>query len=118
MATPPPRDLDIMVRNNTESGSYDAVLGERVVGMIVYEHRDNRVIFSHTIVEPEFREHGVGTALVRGALDDLRANGMSLTNYCGFVSDFIADNPSYASLLDAHQPGHPVRNRRNGTQAP
>lgn len=109
-------DTGITVRNNTESGSYDAVLGERVVGMIVYERRENRVIFRYTIVEPEFRRRGVATALVRGALDDLRANGMSLTNYCSFVSDFIAGNPGYAGLLNAGQPGHPVPYRRNGTR--
>jgi uncharacterized protein len=45
-----------------------------------------------------------GAALVRAALDDLVANGMSLTNYCSFVSEFIADNPGYATLLDPAQP--------------
>lgn len=117
MATSSPHGTDITVRDNTESGSYDAMLGERVVGMIVYERRDSRVIFRYTIVEPEFRQRGVGTALVRGALDDLRANGMSLTNYCGFVSEFITSNPSYAGLLDAHQPGHSVPHQPNGTHA-
>jgi uncharacterized protein len=101
-------NTDITVRNNTESGSYDAMLGERVVGMIVYERRGSRMIFRYTIVEPEFRRHGVGTTLVRAALDDLLANGMALTNYCGFTADFITGNPSYAGLLDADQPGRPL----------
>jgi hypothetical protein len=100
-------DLDITVRNNVEAGCYDALLDDRVVGMIVYERRDNRVIFRHTIVEPELRGHGVATALARGALDDVAASGRRLTNYCGFITDFIAINPAYRGLLDADLPGHP-----------
>jgi uncharacterized protein len=107
---------DITVRNNTESGTYDALLGERVVGMIVYERRDSRVIFGYTIVEPEFRRRGVGTALVRGALDDLLANGLSLTSYCSFATGFIAQNPSYARVLDAKQPGRPLPSPRPADQ--
>jgi hypothetical protein len=38
----------ITVRGNTESRSYDAILGGCVVGMIVYERRDSRTIFRHT----------------------------------------------------------------------
>jgi predicted GNAT family acetyltransferase len=81
------------------------VLGDRVIGVIIYELQGSRAIFRHTIVEPESRGHSVGAALVRAALDDLAANGMSLTNYCSFVTDFIARNPGYAGLLDSAQPG-------------
>lgn len=102
-------DIEITVRNDPESGRYDAVLGDRVVGVIIYERQGSRAIFRHTTVEPEFRRHGVGGALVRAALDDLAANGMSLTNYCSFVTDFIAGNPGYAGLLDPAQPGRSPR---------
>jgi uncharacterized protein len=98
-------DAEITVRNDPESGRYVAVLGDRDVGRIIYERRGGRAIFRHTIIEPEFQGEGVGTALVRGALDDLGANGLSLTNYCSFVTEFMADNPSYAGLLDPARPG-------------
>jgi predicted GNAT family acetyltransferase len=94
----------ITVRNNAESGSYDALLAGRVVGVIIYERQGSRAIFRHTIVDPKFRGHGVGADLVRGALDDLVAKGLSLTNYCSFVTDFMASNPGYADVLDPIQP--------------
>jgi predicted GNAT family acetyltransferase len=97
--------LDIAIRNNTESASYDALLEDRVVGVIVYERRGDRMIFRHTIVEPEFRGRGVASTLVRAALDDLTANRLTLTNYCGFVTEFIGEHPEYASLVDAEHPG-------------
>jgi uncharacterized protein len=101
-------DADITVRHNTESKTYDAMLGDRVVGTIVYERRGNRAIFRYTVVEPEFRELGVGTTLIRAALDDVAASGLTLTSYCSFITQFIVDNPSYARLLDPEHPGHPL----------
>jgi predicted GNAT family acetyltransferase len=104
-----PETPEITVRDNTESQSYDALIGDQVVGAIVYERSGRRLVFSHTIVEPEFRRRGIGTMLVTKALDDVRARDMTLTNYCEFVADFIAAHPGYADLIDAEHPGHPRR---------
>ena len=102
-------DSRIVVRNNPESGSYDAVLGDRVVGTIVYELRDKRMVIRHTVVDPEFRGQGIAKVLAQTALDDLVRDGTTLTNYCGFIADYIERNPVYASLVDADKPGraHP-----------
>ena len=100
---------ELVVRDNVESQSYDALIGDQVVGSIVYDHSGPRMVFRHTIVEPEFRRRGIATTLVTRALDDVRARGMTLTNYCGFVSEFIAAHPGYADLIDAEHPGHPRR---------
>jgi hypothetical protein len=34
---------------------------------------------------------------------------MTLTNYCGFVSEFVAAHLDYADLIDAEHPGRPRR---------
>ena len=44
---------EITVRDNAESQCYDALIGDEVVGTIVYEHAGPRIVFMHTIVEPE-----------------------------------------------------------------
>ena len=96
---------EIAVQNNAESGSYEAILDGKVVGLVVYERRDGRMIFRHTIVDPGYRGRGIATELVRGALDDLVAQGLTLTNYCGFIDSFITANPAYARVVDQRQPG-------------
>jgi predicted GNAT family acetyltransferase len=101
MAEPIP---EVTVRDNRESLCYDALVGGEVVGTIVYERAGSRLVFRHTIVEPEFRGRGIATTLARTALDDVRAQGLTLTNYCGFVAEVIAAHPEYADLID---PGHP-----------
>ena len=65
-----------------------------------------RIVFTHTVVEPAFRGQGVGTALVRGALDDVRAKGLTLTNFCDFVGRYMQAHPEYLDLLDARHPNH------------
>ena len=99
----------ITVRDNTDAHTYDAAVDGKVVGTIVYELEGRRTVFMHTIVEPEYRRRGIGTALARDALDDVRAKGMTLTSYCGFVSGFIDAHPEYADLIDAAHPGHTRR---------
>ena len=107
----------IVVRDNTESRSYDAMIGDRIVGSVIYEtvHEGGhtRIVFRSTIVEPELRDRGIGAVMVEAALDDVRAKGATLTNHCSFVEDFIAANPQYADLLDAVHPGR-ARSHRAG----
>jgi len=100
---------EITVRDNAESQTFDALIGDQVVGTIVYERSGSRLVFRHTIVEPAFRGRGIGTILVTRALDDVRARGMTLSVYCEFVANFIAAHPGYADLIDAEHPGRPHR---------
>jgi hypothetical protein len=95
----------VTVRDNPEAGSYDALIDDKVVGSIVYQPTAGRRMFRHTIVEPEYRGRGIGTQLVTGALDDVRAKGETITNYCEFVSKFLGTHPEYADLIDADHPG-------------
>ena len=97
--------MDIKVENNPVAGTYDAIVDGKVVGMVVCERANHRVIVLHTIIEPEYRGRGIGNVLVRETLDDLLAQGLTLTNFCGFITKFIASNPEYARVLDTVRPG-------------
>jgi uncharacterized protein len=98
---------EVAIRDNVESFCYDALFEGEVIGTVVYEYSGPRIVFLHTIVDPEFRGRGIGTTLVTAALDDVRARGLKLSNYCAFVSEFIGGHPQYADLLDSSHPGFP-----------
>lgn len=100
--------LDVSVRHNADARTYEARIDGRVAGVIVYEHSAGRTVLTHTIVEAGFRGRGVGTALARSTLDALRAEGARVTNYCGFVRDYIAAHPEYRDLIDGADPGLPL----------
>jgi hypothetical protein len=95
----------IDVRDNPENRTYEARIGDEIVGTLVYELAGNRTVLTHTWVEPTHREHGVATALSQGALDDLRAKGRKITVFCTFTAEFIQTHPEYADLLDSEHPG-------------
>jgi uncharacterized protein len=97
--------LPVAVRDVPEGKNYEAVVDGAVVGTLIYELEGNRVVLTHTIVEPAYREQGIASTLVSGALDDIRDKGMKITVFCSFVSEFIARNPAYADLVDAEHPG-------------
>jgi uncharacterized protein len=57
------------------------------------------ITFTHTEVPPALEGHGIGSALVRGALDAARAQGLKVVAKCPFVSAYIAKHPEFADLL-------------------
>jgi hypothetical protein len=64
-----------------------------------YRRSGNAITFEHTEVPPELGGKGVGSSLVRGALDQVRAEGLQVVAQCPFVKAWIGKNPAYADLL-------------------
>jgi uncharacterized protein len=97
----------IDVRDNPENRTYEARMQDQdeVVGTLVYEIQGNRTVLTHTWVEPDYRDHGVATALSKGALDDLREKDRKVTVFCTFTAEFIEAHPEYADLVDPDHPG-------------
>ncbi|TKW75287.1 MAG: N-acetyltransferase [Bradyrhizobium icense] len=64
-----------------------------------YQRSGNVITFEHTEVPPELGGKGVGSSLVRGALDQVRADGLQVVAQCPFVKAWIEKNQAYADLL-------------------
>jgi predicted GNAT family acetyltransferase len=91
--------MEPTVRNSPESGRYEIVDGDRVLGIAAYERRGGTLVFTHTEVDPDSGHEGVGSALVRGALDDVRSAGETVVPCCPFVRGWIDRHPDYADLV-------------------
>lgn len=78
---------------------YEARVGDDVVGFIEYRAVSGRRILLHTEVDPSVEGRGVGSRLVSGALDDIRARGLLVTVKCPFVAAFLERHPGYRDLL-------------------
>ncbi|MFB6417200.1 MULTISPECIES: GNAT family N-acetyltransferase [Bradyrhizobium] len=68
-----------------------AVEGHRLDGDVI--------TFEHTDVPKELGGKGVGSKLVQGALDQVRASGLKLIPQCPFVKAWIEKHPDYADLV-------------------
>ncbi len=64
-----------------------------------YKLADGVITFIHTEVPPELGGKGIGSNLIRGALDQVRADGLKVIPQCPFVRAFIEKHADYADLL-------------------
>ena len=91
---------EVQTRNNESENRYEAWVGDELAGISEYRLRDGRITFTHTEVKDEWEGEGVGSELVRDALDDVRRQGTrKVVPACPFVKEWIADHPDYEDLL-------------------
>lgn len=86
------------VRNDTARSRYELDAGE-AVAFAAYERREGRLVFTHTEVPEALSGRGIGSALARGALDDVRASGLRVVPLCPFIAAFIERHPDYRDLV-------------------
>jgi predicted GNAT family acetyltransferase len=101
MATNSDAPDELSIADNPDASRYEASLDGRVAGFSEYRLRQGRIIFTHTIVEPEFEGRGIGSRLVRDELDDARRRGLKVTPICPFVRAYIRRHPDYENLVEA-----------------
>ena len=53
----------------------------------------------HTEVPPELAGKGIGSTLVRGALEDVRRQGLRMVVRCSFIKGFMTKHPEFNDLL-------------------
>ena len=86
------------VVNNPEKHRYELEV-EGHLAATYYKLADGVITFVHTEVPPELGGKGVGSKLVKGALDQVRADGLKVVAQCVFVKGWIEKHPDYADLL-------------------
>jgi predicted GNAT family acetyltransferase len=64
-----------------------------------YKIADGVITFIHTEVPPELAGKGVGSKLIKGALDQVRSEGLKVIAQCLFVKAYIDKHGEYADLL-------------------
>lgn len=89
------------VSDNPARHRYDITVDGDVAGFTVYEQRPGVIAFMHTEIGDEWGGKGVGSKLVRGALDDARSRGLEVLPYCPFVRSWIERHDDYVDLVPA-----------------
>jgi predicted GNAT family acetyltransferase len=90
----------IEIARDTDRRRYRAVVDGEVAAEAEFLLTPDLMVFTHTEVRPAFEGQGVGSALIRWALDDARADGYSVLPTCPFVRGFIERNADeYADLV-------------------
>jgi uncharacterized protein len=88
------------VVNNKAHHRYE-LMADGHLAASYYSLADGVITFIHTEVPPELGGKGVGSRLVKGALDQVRAEGLKVIAQCPFVKAYIEKHAEYADLLKA-----------------
>ncbi len=86
------------VRDNRAEQEFELELdGHRAIA--AYQREGGTITFTHTHVPKQIEGRGVGSKLVRAALDAARDEGLKVVAQCPFVAAYIKRHPEYRDLL-------------------
>ncbi len=89
--------MESVIDNKAEAEFELVVGGKRAVA--AYQMEGDTIVFTHTIVPKALEGRGVGSKLIRAALDSARDRGLKVIPQCPFVAAFIEKHPEYRALL-------------------
>jgi len=86
------------VRDNAAARHFELAAGN-AVAFIAYRREGDTVELIHTEGPQALEGQGIGSALVRGTLDRLRAEGVTVVPSCSFVAGYIERHPEYGDMV-------------------
>ncbi|MEU8044126.1 GNAT family N-acetyltransferase [Micromonospora echinofusca] len=91
--------MSTLVVDNPAKHRFEILVDDALAGFTAYLPRGEVLVFTHTEIDPRFQNMGVGAALVRGTLDQLRERGTTVVPRCPFMAAFIDRHLEYADLV-------------------
>ncbi len=90
---------DTQVVDNPEAGRFDIMVDGEPAGFVAYRRAGSTMELAHTEIDPKFEGRGLGSVLVRGALDAARSGSLAVLPYCPFVRRYIQRHREYLDLV-------------------
>ncbi len=95
------------ITDNPQAKRYEAFVDGELAGFAEYMLSDGLITFTHTEVRPAFEGRGVGSALARTALDEVRSQGeRQVLPLCPFILGWIQRHPEYLDITYTAQRPH------------
>jgi predicted GNAT family acetyltransferase len=91
--------VSTLVEDDPAKHRFEILVDGALAGFTAYLPRDEVLVFTHTEVDPRFQNMGVGAALIRSTLDQLRERGTRVVPRCPFMAAFIDRHPEYTDLV-------------------
>ena len=93
--------MQTSVADRPERHRYEIAADGADAGFAAYRLDGGTITFTHTEVDPAYEGKGLGSVLVRHALDDARERGLAVLPSCPFVRAYVARHPDYVPLVPA-----------------
>jgi hypothetical protein len=86
------------VTNNEAESRYELDV-EGQMAVLGYHRRGGTIYLTHTEVPEALEGKGIGSRIVKHALDQARASGEKVAPWCPFVRAYIDRHPEYEELV-------------------
>lgn len=90
----------LTIRDNAEEFRFEADLDDGSLALAEYKLVPGKIVFTHTEVPPAHEGKGIGSALVRFALDAARDRGLLVVPLCPFFAAYMKKHTAVQDLLD------------------
>ncbi|MBI4901217.1 MAG: N-acetyltransferase [Actinobacteria bacterium] len=92
--------MNLQVRLNEGDRRYELLSDDgELIGLIDYRLTGSLIDLFHAETNPAHGGKGYGSMLAQGALDDIRARGLTVRPGCPFIADYLDKHPEYQDLL-------------------
>ncbi len=92
--------MNRVVADNPGESRFELLVDGELVGWSEYRPAGDSVIVAHTEIDERREGQGLGSVLVRGTLDQIRASGKAVIPTCQFTAAYIRRHPEYVDLVD------------------
>lgn len=89
----------VRVERDEAGHRWVAYVDEDALATLTFRERDGVMNLLHTEVDPRARGRGIGDALVRQVLDQLRAAGTKIIPTCPYVRAWLERHEDYRDLV-------------------
>lgn len=96
----PELNLDFdKVYHNEQENRFEIRLGTEIAELTYARQGEKVLVLFHTGVPPAWEGRGIGSRLVKAALDYARQNGYKIIPLCSFVAAYLRRHPEYQDLV-------------------
>lgn len=93
-------DESVRIWDDKENSRYVLEVDGRHAGLADYHIRGGRHFFVHTEVGDAYTGRGLGTRLVKAALDDVKSSGGAVVPICPLFAAYVKRHPEYEDMVD------------------
>jgi predicted GNAT family acetyltransferase len=97
------QDENLMNVRDNRSASRFELDTDAGMAFINYRRDHGTLVMTHAEVPSVLNGRGIGSQLVKGALEQVRINGEKVVPQCPFVAVYIKRHPEFQSLLLPYQ---------------
>jgi predicted GNAT family acetyltransferase len=96
--------MAVEVTDNQDGSRFEIRTDGELAGFAAYKRKPDLISFSHTEIDDRFEGQGLGSKLVKAALEAARSEGLGVLPFCPFVRSYIERHPDeYLELVPEDQ---------------